>query len=69
MQEQAIQLQSYFESVELPKTLQLNKSELITNVEKFIQSHLQVVFSNPNRNVYKPYLDRLEQVKTIIKAL
>ena len=68
MQEQAIQLQSYFENIELPKTLQLNKSELITNVEKFIQSHLQVVLSNPNRNVYKPYLDRLEQVKTIIKT-
>jgi hypothetical protein len=67
MQEQAIKLQSYFESIELPKTLQLNKSELITNVEKFIKSHLQVVLHNNNNNTYKPYLDRLEQVKTIIK--
>lgn len=68
MEKQAIKLQSYFESIELPKELRLNKSELITNVDKFIKAHLKVVLSNPNRNVYKPYLDRLEQVKTIIKT-
>jgi hypothetical protein len=69
MEVRAKELKAYFESVELPKTLELNKSELITNVEKFIQSHLQVVLHNSKNKVFKPYLDRLEQVKTIIKAL
>ena len=68
MESRAKELKTYFESAELPKTLELNKSQMISDVKKFIKSHLKVVFHNSDKKVYKPYLDRLEQVKTIIES-
>jgi hypothetical protein len=67
MEVRAKELEAYFKSIELPKSLRLNKSAMINNVDKFIKSHLQVVLHNSKKKVYKPYLDRLEELKTIIE--
>jgi hypothetical protein len=67
MESRAIELKAYFESVELPEQLRLNESEMINNVSKFIKSHLEMVFHNSDKKVFIPYLDRLEEVKTIIE--
>ena len=67
MESRAKELKAYFESTELPTQLRLNKSAMINNVSKFIKSHLEMVFHNSDKKVFIPYLDRLEEVKTIIE--
>jgi hypothetical protein len=47
--------------MELPKELQLEPHSKITDVNKFLESHLSVV-ENSDNPVFKPYSDRLKKV-------
>ena len=59
------ELEDFFNSIELPKELRLNKSAYVLDLPKMIQTHLLVV-KNQNKLVYLPYLERLELVKEIL---
>ena len=58
-------LEDFFNSIELPKELRLNKCTYTPDLPKMIQTHLTVV-KNQNNIVYLPYLERLELVKEIL---
>lgn len=61
------ELEAYFATVEIPaQPVRLNECTLITNVPLFIESHLSTVKANNGRNVYLPYLNRLQTLKQII---
>ena len=49
-----------------PSIIVLNNSSVITNVSKFIKSHLSVVRSNNGNVLFYPYLDRLLSIETLM---
>ena len=62
------ELESYFASIELrTQTVKLNKGSTITNVRLFIESHFAVVKANNGKRTFIPYLNRLQDLKRIIK--
>lgn len=61
------ELEAYFAAVELPKQpIRLNQCTIISNVQLFIDSHLSTVKANNGRNVFLPYLNRLQTLKQFI---
>ncbi|MDD3079704.1 MAG: DUF6371 domain-containing protein [Paludibacter sp.] len=61
------ELENYFVAVELPaQPVRLNQCTVITNVPLFIESHLSTVKANNGRNVFLPYLQRLQTLKQIL---
>ena len=65
-QETVKRLTSFFESAELPDTIQLKSGALVTNVEQFVKSHLRIAKNNQNKPVFSPYLERLEQLEQLL---
>lgn len=66
--EQVQGLKEYFATMqELPQTFLLNSHTKIGNVALFLQSHLSIVSANAGKEVYRPYLQRLEQAAIIIE--
>ena len=49
--------------------IKLNKSETIENCKEFITNHLATVKANNGRKTFEPYLNRLSEIKTILKKL
>ena len=68
-QERVNRLSQFFEAANLPTILELSACARITNVQKFVQSHLSIIQNNQNKAVYLPYLERLEQIEQLIKEV
>jgi len=62
------ELESFFSSVKLPDTIRLNQCSTITDINIFIKSHLDIVKAQNGNNRYKPYMDRLIELKAILKS-
>lgn len=61
-------LEKYFSAAEMPiHPLRLNEASWITNVSKFVKSHLDIVKANSGNKTYKPYLDRLKELKKLLE--
>ncbi len=59
-------LKFFFENITLPKyPVRLNETVVITDVDKFITSHLSVI-ENRNKEAQQSYMDRLILLKHII---
>tara|TARA_B110000902_G_scaffold119191_1_gene139738 strand:- start:140 stop:856 length:717 start_codon:yes stop_codon:yes gene_type:complete len=64
------ELEDFFKSIKLPKVpIKLNKSETIENCKEFITNHLATVKANNGKRTFEPYLNRLSEIKTILKKL
>ena len=63
------ELETFFESVKLPgEPIELDKCSQIADIHLFIKSHLDIVrYQNGNAR-YQPYLDRLNELKNILKT-
>ncbi|MGY6561424.1 MAG: DUF6965 family protein [Luteibaculaceae bacterium] len=61
-----LELENYFNAIELPKRIVLDKCSVITEPKKLIQSHLSTVKANKGNLAYLPYLERLNSLKTIL---
>ncbi|WP_288955751.1 DUF6371 domain-containing protein [uncultured Polaribacter sp.] len=60
-------LETFFKKYNLPnKEIRLNNSTVISNPQKFIDSHLAFVKANNGNNIYLPYLERLQKLKDIL---
>ena len=68
-QERVNRLSQFFETANLPNILELSTCAKITDVQKFVQSHLSVIQSQQNKGTYLPYLERLEQIEQLIKEI
>lgn len=62
------ELEAYFESVDLPENVYLNQATKITDVKKFINSHIITVKAHGHIKAYSSFMDRLLQLKEIIDA-
>lgn len=63
------ELETYFSSIELPtQPIKLNQCSRIINVSLFIESHLATARTNNGKRVFLPYLNRLHELKNILKS-
>lgn len=63
------ELESFFNNIKLPeKEIKLNQCTILSNVNKFITSHLATVKANNGSLIYLPYLERLQELKLILKV-
>ena len=61
------ELETYFTSIELPtQPIKPNPYTSITNVSTFIKSHLATVKANNGKETFKPYLNRLRELKNLV---
>ncbi len=61
------ELKKFFKSVELPAMIKLNGWTTITNVRNFLNSHFEYCKANNGSEVFKPYYNRLLELKQILK--
>ncbi|PYF69519.1 DUF6965 family protein [Pedobacter nutrimenti] len=62
------ELETYFEGIDLPETVYLNPAIKITDVKKFVRSHIITVKAHGHIRAYSSFMDRLLQLKEIIEA-
>jgi hypothetical protein len=61
------ELENYFAAVTLPATpVKLNPHSTITDCFKFVQGHLATVRANNGKPAFKPYLNRLRELKSVL---
>jgi hypothetical protein len=60
------ELEQFFNSSNLPSKVKLSFGT-ITDVPKFIKSHLSYIKANKQKLTFRPYLERLVEVKNLIK--
>lgn len=58
-----LELETYFNSVELPKEMRVSNFEYIHDVKKFVESHLSYLKHNPGNKLFEPYYNRLIELK------
>ena len=62
-----MKLKAFFNSIDLPTDeIRLSRCEVITDVQKFITSHLSYVKRYNGKMTFEPYLLRLEKMKNIL---
>lgn len=62
------ELEIYFDTKEITdQPIMLNEATIITDLKIFIKSHLGTVKANSGNITFLPYLERLMQLKAIIK--
>lgn len=61
------ELEVYFNSIKLPSSpVKLTQAETITDVKKFVESHLSMIKANKNNPNFKAFEDRLHLLKDIL---
>jgi hypothetical protein len=61
------ELESFFNSVQLPSDpIRLDKCSQVTDIRLFIKSHLSIVKGQNGNERYRPYLDRLNEIRDMI---
>jgi uncharacterized transporter YbjL len=59
--------QLYFDEIEVNKEMKLNLSMTIEDVPEFIKTHLYIVKANNGNQTFRPYLDRLIELRNLIE--
>jgi hypothetical protein len=60
------ELIDFFSNYVLPKTIKFDSCSIITDVDKFVQSHIDYVENNIGNKTFLPYLERLQKLKLIL---
>jgi hypothetical protein len=61
------ELKEYFAGISLPShPVKLNDHTTITNISQFIEGHISTIQANDGRERFRPYLNRLQEIKQII---
>lgn len=64
------ELENYFTGITLPtQPVKLNKCSTITDCSLFIKSHLATVKANNGKRIFKPYLNRLKELRNIFLSV
>lgn len=64
---QIAELETFFNSVELTdKPIQLGKGVKITDTKKMVRGHLLTIKFSKGKDYAKPYLNRLNQLKSML---
>ena len=60
-------VEKFFALQKLPESIRLNAWSMITDTNLFITSHIGIVKYHNGENIYKPYLERLFELKKILE--
>ena len=60
------ELEQFFSTAQLPKQIKLGLW-LVSDVPKFVERHLNHIKHNKQKPSFRPYLERLEELKTVLK--
>jgi hypothetical protein len=64
------ELENYFNGITVPtQPVKLNKCSTITDCSLFIESHLATVKANNGKRIFKPYLNRLKELRNIFLSV
>lgn len=61
------ELERFFTGLNMENNFQLTKCQIVHNLTKFAQSHLEVIKANSGNKTFKPYYDRLVDLKKMIE--
>lgn len=62
------ELEHYFSNITLPsQPIRADECSIITDVPKFISAHLETYKANKGKYIFRPYLDRLIELKELLK--
>jgi hypothetical protein len=62
------ELETFFKNLIMPtNTIKLNQCVTITNINNFIDTHLNTLRTNNGKPTFEPYLKRLQQLKSVLK--
>jgi hypothetical protein len=67
--QQIEELDNFFNATKFPDSIQLDKCSVIVDVPLFVKSHLSILKGQNGNQRYKPYLDRLIQLMTILSPI
>lgn len=60
-------LKKFFKETELPKSIKLEEGTVILDVDKFVNSHFDVLDTNHGNKSFVPYFDRLVKLYKLLK--
>ena len=67
--EKIAEIETFFSSVKLPKEpIQLCEGTTILDCKRFVENHLGNVKANSGKIRFKPYLERLQTLKSILNG-
>jgi len=61
-------LEYFFKNRVLPTEIVLDKTTKITNVQKMVTSHIEIITAQAGNNLYLPYLMRLVKLKYTLQS-
>lgn len=65
--ERILKIETFFNSIDLPaEEIRLSQCEIITDVQRFVNSHLSQVKRHNGKMTFEPYLLRLEKLRSIM---
>lgn len=62
------EMEEFFKTADLPKTIELSAGSVITNVPAFVFSHLQIIKLRKGVGIFEVFYDRLLFVKQKLTA-
>lgn len=62
-------LENFFKKAKLPDQVQLNVCEKITDIPKFIETHLTIIKKQSGKRAYLPYYERLVRLKNKLENI
>ena len=61
------ELEKFFETIKLPTDpIRLDQCSQVTDIKLFIKSHMDIVKAQDGNERYRPYLERLQELKRIL---
>jgi hypothetical protein len=60
------ELEQFFSAAQLPKTIKLSFGRVV-DVPRFVERHLNHIKHNKQKPSFRPYLERLEKLKAVLK--
>jgi len=62
------QLHEFFDGRVLPETVRINSWSMIVNTKLFVATHFSMVHHHNGKEVYSSYLERLKELREILKS-
>jgi len=61
------EIEAYLKDAELPEYIQLSNAERVTDVRKFVNSHIGTLRANSGNRTFLPYYNRLLALVKILQ--
>lgn len=66
MAETIKELKEFFATTTIPKEIRISQCEVVVDTQRFIQSHIRTLESNPGNRLFLPFYLRLRNLKQFL---